>query len=85
MQDTITTLYHMRQGPHESNKHYMDRFKSNITAIELTKGGHIFFSPGLTGNEHATATADSIHIEEESNKALLLLRNSDEHRYKGLI
>ena len=85
MQDAITALYHMRQGPHELNEHYMDCFKSNITAIKHTKGDHIFFSPGLTGNERATATADSIHIEEESNNALLLLRDSDEHRYKGLI
>ena len=85
MQDAITALYHMRQGPHESNKHCMDRFKSNITAIELTKGDHIFFSSGLTGNERATATVESIHIEEENNKALLLLHNADEHRYKGLI
>ena len=74
MQDTIATLYRMRQGPHESNEHYMDCFKSNITPIELTKGDHVFFSPGLTGNERATATTDSKHIEEESNKALLLLQ-----------
>ena len=36
MQDAVAALYRMRQGPHESNEHYMDRFKSNITAIELT-------------------------------------------------
>ena len=75
IQDTISVLYCMRQGPNESNKHYTDRFKSNITPIKLTKGDHIFFSPGLTGNECATATTKAIHAEEESNKALLLLRN----------
>ena len=84
MQDSIATLYRMKQGPHESNEHYLDRFKANITAVELTKDNHIFYSPGLTGIEKSRAKPENIIKEEQRNKALLLLRNSDENRYKGL-
>ena len=85
MQDSIATLYRMKQGPHESNEHYLDRFKANITAVELTQGDHIFYSPGLTGLDRGEANIQMIHEEEGKNKAHLLLRNADENRYKGLI
>ena len=85
MQDAIAALYRMKQGPSESNEHYMERFKANITAIELTKGDHIFYSPGMTGKERGDHNKESILEEEERNKALLLLRNSDDNRYKGLM
>ena len=85
MQDSIAMLYRMKQGPNESNEYYMDRFKANITAIELTKGSHIFYSPDLTSVERTDATPVNIQAEEERNKAILLLRNADDTRYKGLV
>ena len=74
----------MKQEPHKSNKHHMDNFKSNITAIELTKGDHIFYSPGLTGVEKSSAKSANIQAKEERNKAIILLLNADKNRYKGL-
>ncbi len=85
MQDSIAMLYRMKHGPNKSNEHYMDRFKANVTAIELTKGSHIFYSPDLTGVERTAASQANIQAEEERNKAILLLRNADNTRYKGLV
>ncbi len=45
MHNAMASLYCMKQGPSELNKHYLERLKSNITAVELTKGDYIFLSP----------------------------------------
>ena len=47
MHDAMSILYNMRQGSQESNNHYLAHFKANITAVKLTGGYHVFFSPKL--------------------------------------
>ena len=47
MHNTISTLYCMKQGAQEANGHYLSRFKSNVSAVALTGGEHIFLSPVL--------------------------------------
>ena len=58
MHDAISTLYRMKQGAQETNDHYLARFKTNINAVELAGGAHLFFSPELAG-------ADDTMTEEE--------------------
>ena len=84
MHDALAILYKMKQGPSESNDHYLERFKSNITAVELTHGSQVFYSPGLTGTTLANATPEEVNTEEERSKAILLLKNADDHRYQAL-
>ena len=74
----------MKQGNTEPNEKYLERFKANITTIELTKGDHIFYSPGLTGVERLDAKLSKIREEEERNKAIFLLKNSDNNRFGSL-
>ena len=55
MHKAISNLYKMKQGSSKPNEKYLERFKVNITAMELTKGDHIFYSPGLTRVERMDA------------------------------
>ena len=77
-------LYKMRQGTQETNDHFLARFKANVTAVKLTGGSHIFFSPKLAGVERQDLDADKIEEEEERSKAILLLKLADEGRYGAL-
>ena len=74
----------MRQGTQESNDHYLSQFKANVTAIKLTSGDHIFFSPKLAEGERHEIHQDDIEKEEERSKAVLLLKLADEGRYRTL-
>ena len=47
MHDNLAILYKTKEGPSESNDHYLKHFKSNFTAVELTHGSQLFYSPGL--------------------------------------
>ena len=44
MHDIILQLYRMKQGNQESNDNYLARFKTNVAAVKLTGGKHIFAS-----------------------------------------
>ena len=43
MHAALLNLYMMKQGATESNDSFLARFKSNITAVNLTGGDHLFF------------------------------------------
>ena len=47
MHDAISTLYCMKQGAQETNDHYLARFKTNVNAVELAGGAHLFFHRNL--------------------------------------
>ena len=49
MHDAISQLYRMKQGSQESNDNYLSRFKTNVSAVELTGGKHIFASSIISG------------------------------------
>jgi len=70
MYDTISTLYHMKQGNNKSNDHYLAHFKSNITAVKLIGGEHIFFSPILAGCNKNELSQEEVDIEEGKFKAI---------------
>ena len=63
MHDAMSMLYKMRQGTQETNDHFLARFKANVTAVKLTGGGHVFFSPKLVGMDK-----DKIWIKTRSTK-----------------
>ena len=86
MYEVLTALLNMRQQQNESNDHYMERFKSNVNTLEMAKGGHIFCSHELvsTDEDAVDPTDHQIVEEEEKFKAAILLRRSDETRYKDL-
>ena len=44
MHNALVNLYHMKQGAQETNDHYVAWFKTNVNAVELTGGGHLFVS-----------------------------------------
>ena len=72
-------------GEHRAKREVPGEVQCNITAVELTKGDHIFFSPGLTGIERSDAELSKIEEEEEDrNKAILLLKNLDDNRFGTL-
>ena len=74
----------MRQGTQETNGHFLARFKANVTAVKLTGGGHVFFSPRLVGADKEDLDQDKVDEEEERSKAVLLLKLVDEGRYGAL-
>ena len=84
MHDALAILYKMKQGQSESNNHYLERFKSNIASVEVSHGSQVFYSPGLIGTSSANTTTEEVTAEEERSKAILLLKNADEHRYQSL-
>ena len=55
-----------------------------MTAVKLTGGNHIFFSPKLAEVERHEMNTDKIEEEEERSKAILLLKLSNEGRYGAL-
>jgi len=65
MHDAMSTLYKMRQGNQETNDHYLARFKANVTAVKLTGGIHVFFSPKLAEVDKQDLDKDKIEEEEE--------------------
>ena len=83
MHDAIYTLYRMKQGAQETNDHYLARFKTNVNAVELAGGAHIFFSPELAGADE-TMTDEEKESEIDRSKAILLLKCADDVRYGGL-
>ena len=84
MHDAMSTSYKMRQGSQESNDHFLAQFKANVTAVKLTGGDHVFFSPQLAEGEKDEMHQDNIEKEEERSKAVLLLKLADEGRYGTL-
>jgi len=48
MHRAIWSLHKLKQGGTESNDNYLDRFKSQLTALELAGGGHLFTSPDIS-------------------------------------
>ena len=83
MHDAISTLYRMKQGAQETNDHYLARFKTNINAVELAGGAHLFFSPELAGADE-TITDEEKESEIDRSKAILLLKCAYNVRYGGL-
>ncbi len=49
MHKSLEYFYNMRQGNQETNDHYLARFKSTITAVELAGAEHLFMSPQIAG------------------------------------
>ncbi len=83
MHDAISTLYRMKQGAQETNDHYLARFKTNVNAVELAGGAHLFFSPELAGADD-TITDEEKDSEIDQSKAILLLKCADDVRYGDL-
>ena len=71
MHDAMSTIYKIRQGNQQSNDHLLSRFKANITAVKLTDGNHVFFSPKLAESENHDLDQDKIEEEEERPKDIL--------------
>ena len=61
----IRNLYRIRQGAQESNNHYLERFKSYITAMELAGGDHLFISPHIAGMKIDDMTEQELLEERE--------------------
>ena len=74
----------MNQGTNESNDHFLDRFKSNLAALDLAGGGHIFVSPTIICEKIEDMSESEIAEETERSHATLLLLCSDKDRYGDL-
>jgi len=83
MHEAIANLYRMKQAAQETNDHYLARFRTNINAVELAGGAHLFFSPELAGYDE-TMTEEDKEVEVERSKAIILLKCSDDLRYGPL-
>ena len=75
----------MRQQSSESNDHYVERFNANVQTLNLAKGGHFFCSRALVQCEDDDITETEKYNEEQKLKAAILLKRSDEGRYKKLL
>ena len=76
----------MKQGVQETNDNYLSRFKSNIAAVKLTDGEHIFLSQILSAEGDITTLTDKeILDEQECSKAIILLKCSEAASYSKLI
>jgi hypothetical protein len=85
----ISKIFFMRQFKGETNDSYLDRFNTNLQALDLSNGSFIFECPGLiltnTGVTMDKVTDADKRAETERFKAILLLMRSDEARYGDLI
>ena len=63
----------MKQGANKTNNHFLDRFKSNLTALDLAGGGHLFVSPVIACNKVDSMSDAEILPETEKSHATLLL------------
>ena len=84
MHEAIGIMYRMRQGQHESNDGYVERFKNNALTVDMVQGSNIFYSPGIAGKSYAEASNEEIYSARQANMAVLMLLNSDPNRYGNL-
>ena len=84
MHDAISQLYKMKQGSPESNDNYLARFKTNIAAVELTGGKHIFASPIISGLPVYEMSFEELDEEIDKSKAIIFLKYADEARFGAL-
>ena len=79
MHDAISQLYRIKQEKQESNNNYLARFKTNVAAVELTGGQHIFVSPTISGLSIEEMTLEEID-EREDVKAFVISSNFEGKR-----
>ena len=84
MYRSMSNIYKMKHGGQESNDHYIDHFKSNITALDLAGDGHIFVYPTISGKDVSSMSTHEITEESDKSKAILLLQCSDDARFGDL-
>ena len=84
MHDAISQLYRMKQGSQEANDNYLARFKTNVAAVELTGGKHIFASPIISGLPVHEMTPEELDKEVDKSKAIIFLKCADESRFGAL-
>ena len=63
----------MKQGSQESNDNYLENFKTNVAAIKLTGGKHIFASPTISGIPVEEMTSQEFDEEVNKSKAINFL------------
>ena len=71
MHDAISQLYRMKQGNQESNNSYLACFKTNVAAIKLTGGKHIFASPTISGIPIEEMSSQELDEEVDKSKAVI--------------
>ena len=74
----------MKQGSQESNDNYLVRFKTNVAAIELTGGKHIFASLTISGIPIEEISSQEFDEEVDKSKAIIFLKCADEGRFSAL-
>ena len=82
--DSLFGIFKMRQGATESNDCYIERFKSNVSTVELSRGANVFCCTELMDKAGSSPTPDEISAESDRFKAMLLLKCADDKRYGGL-
>ena len=50
---------------------YVERFKNNVTMVEMMEVGHIFYSPGISGKALEDASNDELFFFERSKQGLI--------------
>ena len=89
--DALIMLLTMKQYKDESNDKYLSRFKGKVQALKIAGGEGILSNPFLTGARSAREIhsfySDKAKMveEEEKMKAVMFIKRSCEHRYKGLL
>jgi hypothetical protein len=84
-QDTNRFLLNMRQRVSESNHAYYRRFQDNVTAWEISKGKHAFYTQSDTGIAYENANEDQRKASREKYLGILLIKRACLTRYGGRI
>ncbi len=71
MHKSLEYFYNMKQGNQETNDHYLARFKSMVTAVELAGAEHLFISPQIVGIPVHSMTQETKATETERSKAIM--------------
>ena len=77
----LVVFIKMRQGLHDSNRNYLEWFKSSLQTLILAGSGQILCSNEILKNPPSTATDDIIKAEENRFKAILCIMHSDSGHY----
>ena len=84
LHEAMANVYRMKQGADESNDAYLERFNMIVCTAEMVGGKNLFYSEKIAKKDLHAASQSDITAAEEQSKAILLLKNADDKRYRVL-
>ena len=79
--DSLAVFFKMKQGATEANDQFLDRFKANVSTVELAGGSDFLCPTNIMDKQLVIPTKSEIKTEVDRFAAMHLLKSSDDKRY----